>query len=467
MAMQTQRRCPSVYWFNPTCDRYAGLGLGYPPSARVWAVQEDLESLPMFLAEPGDVVLVRRCPSAGFQRRLQECGFAIPRFAIWEGDGPNSLARGDLIPCQLDRLCPWGWSPDSLALAESICRRTNGGEAERLGSRWNERIRQLYSKAWSVGFLRRFLQAHPEEATWLCDPGVIGHVCGDPAQVEEAVQGFRSHGLAGEMVVKAAFGAAGQNQVRLSPVGDPVWPGVRERRQVEKLLEEHGVVVVEPWLDKVMDLGVQLEIDASGVSRVLGTTRFLTNGKGQYIGSFVHQTVEGLGPEVRSLLCGDGQDSQRMARLTQKLAAMLGREAADFGFAGPLGVDALVYGGREGLRLKPVVEINPRHTMGHLVLRMSRQVSADHTALWLMLRVRDIEHSGYGGAMEFAEAMERRHPVEMTPSGDQVSRGMLFTTDPALVTSVVTAVVVGESLMSLKEQFREMGHGLSTWTACC
>jgi len=464
--MHSDKRGPRVYWFNPTCDRYAGLGLGYPPSARVRAVQEDLESLPMFLAEPDDVVLVRRCPSTGFLRRLQECGFSIPEFAIQEGEGPAALARGDLARRRLDRLCPWGWSPDSVALAAPLFRQLSGEGAQEPGSVWNERLRQLYSKAGSAGFLRRFLKAHPEEASWLCGPEVIGRPCGAMAQVEEAAREYRDQG-SGAVVVKAAFGAAGQNQVQLSSAEDPVRPGERQRRQVEKLLEEHGAVVVEPWLDKVMDLGVQLEVDAAGKSRVLGTTRFLTNRGGQYIGSFVHQTAEGLGPDARSFLCGDGRDPERMDRLAEKLAAMLGREVSDMGFAGPLGVDALVYRGYEGVRVKPVVEINPRYTMGHLVLEMSRQVSAAHTALWLVLRVRDIEQSGYAGPPAFAEDMEQRYPVEMGPGGDQVTQGILFTTDPARASSVVTLVAAGESLVSLKRQFCEIGRPLAAWTMCC
>jgi len=460
--MQADRRDPRVFWFNPACDRYAGLGLGHDPSARVRAVQAALESLPMFLAGDEDVVLVRRPPSPGFLRRLQECGFSIPEFTA-HGASPRALAAGDLGGRRLGGLCPWGWSPDSVALAEPLFEQVRGEERRGPNEVWNERIRQLYSKAWSAGFLRRFLEAHPEESSWLCDPEVIGCACDAMAPVEEAVTGYQARGF-GTVVVKAAFGAAAQNQVRLGPPNQVVWQDERQRRQVEKLLEEYGAVVVEPWLDKVVDLSVQLQIGAPGTLRVVGNSRFVTNARGQYIGSLVRPIEAGLGADTRRLLDGDGSDPQRLARLSGKLGAMLGDEAGDTGFAGPLGVDALVYESRLGLRLKPVVEINPRYTMGRLVLEMSPRVCSDHTAVWLVLRVRDIETAGYAGPAEFAEGMGHRHPVEMTPGDGQISRGVLFTTDPTQAESVVTLMAVGESLAALERQFRQLGRPLDAWT---
>ena len=49
---------PSVFWFNPACDRCAGLdGVQTPPK---WMAQvaEDLETVPALACAAGDVVLV-------------------------------------------------------------------------------------------------------------------------------------------------------------------------------------------------------------------------------------------------------------------------------------------------------------------------------------------------------------------------------------------------------------------------
>ena len=92
-------------------------------------------------------------------------------------------------------------------------------------------------------------------------------------------------------------------------------------------------------------------------------------------------------------------------------------------------------------------------TMGRVALQLARRVHAAGAALWLMLRVRDIEAAGFENADAFAREMRRRHPVEMTAEGDQMSRGVLFTTDPRRAKAFVTLLVAAESLEECKAWF--------------
>lgn len=62
-----------------------------------------------------------------------------------------------------------------------------------------------------------------------------------------------------------------------------------------------------------------------------------------------------------------------MQWLEDSFEPALGEWLARHHYTGPLGVDVLFYRDREGeLRVKPVVEINPRYTMGRVALELDR-----------------------------------------------------------------------------------------------
>ena len=105
--------------------------------------------------------------------------------------------------------------------------------------------------------------------------------------------------------------------------------------------------------------------------------------------------------------------------------------------------------------------------MGRVALQLARRVQAAGTALWLMLRVRDIEDAGFGNAEAFAREMRRRHPVEKTAEGDLMSRGVVFTTDPQRAKAFVTLLVAADSLAECKAWFEPLGGRLCEWTRRC
>ena len=460
---QSRGRPPSVFWFNPACDRCAGLdGVQTPPK---WMAQvaADLETVPALACAAGDVVLVGRRPRREHLSEMQAAGLEIPEFAPF--DGAVGLEGHPLAERRLGALRPWGVAPDSEQLLAPL-----KGSVAVPGQApvWSGALRRLYSKEWSAALLAEFLEGRRED--WLCGAGAVGQRCGSMGEVRQALALVRERGWS-RAVVKAPFGAAGGGQVRLATAG---MPGATEsplegakRGRVERLLAEQGAVVVEPLLEGVADLSAQYEVGADGKAVLLGITRFVTDGRGQYLGSFLHRKVDGLDEQVRRFLYGDGRDSRRLRRLYEELAVQMEPGLGAAGFSGPLGVDALVYRDRGGLRLKPVIEVNPRMTMGRVALQLARRVHAAGTALWLMLRVRDIEAAGFGDAEAFAREMRRRHPVEKTAEGDQISKGMLFTTDPQRAEAFLTLLVAAESLEECKAWFEPWGGRLSEWTRRC
>ena len=445
---RSRGRCPSVYWFDPSCESQV-IRPGFTPSQPVQQLTRDLALLPLFLCAPDDVVLVPQRPSLEFLRSLSRAGVAIPELVEHP---PGSPLSGELAQRKLHSLRPWGWSPQVERIAAPLHDQLSAPQV------WQAEWRPLYSKAWSAAALCDFLRLDDEE--WLADALVVGWACANMEEVGEQLARRAGEGW-DQVVVKGAFGAAGQSQVRL----DPAEPRADQLAQVARLLEMQGEVVVEPWLDKLVDLSAQLEIGAPGPARLLGWTRFFTDTRGQYRGSLVSQPLSGLDQELRRFLCGEGRDQRRLWRFFETLAEFLAGRLAASGYTGPVGVDALVFRQQGRLRLKPIVEINPRFTMGRVALGLARRVNASRTALWLILNRREVESAGLGNLASFAAHLEQRFPMEM--KGEHISRGVLFTTDPAQAQAFATLLLVGESLEECKAYFAGLPGKAGEWMKYC
>ena len=473
---RSRGRCPSVFWFNPACEsEVAARDNGtFTPSAPVQSLQKDLASLPIFLGVRDDAVLVPQRPTSSFLRQLQEAGFTLPEFV----EAAAGIEATDLVDRDVGRLCPWGRSPGAARYLQSLA----GNQPDGASELWLSRLRPIYSKAFGAAQLRRFLQSR-EPDDWLCDDAVVGVSCDSVAAVQARLDQLRARGWQ-RAVAKANFGASGRDQIQF---GDAP-PRPSQLGWLENVIQHQGTVVVEPWLDRLVDLSLLLDV-ADGRCRSLGWTRFITNQRGQYLGSFVQGRIDGLAPAVRRFLYGGGKEPKRLQHLADALVAQLERPLLDAGVVGPVGIDMIVYCDRAGagarelvggqghgdssdegdgqLRLKPIVEINPRYTMGHLAWRLARHVNAARTAVWLILRCADVEAAGFASPQAFATQVRERHPLRLTPNGEQISTGAIFTTDPSQAEMFLSLLVVDESLEGCKEMFAAWPGRIGQWRLLC
>jgi hypothetical protein len=112
------------------------------------------------------------------------------------------------------------------------------------------------------------------------------------------------------------------------------------------------------------------------------------------------------------------------------------------GFRGPAGIDAMVVKSPDGLRLLPVLEVNPRYTMGRAALQIHK--STGLRGGWFFLDDRAIERAGLEGRAQLIAA------VEGTP-------GVAFTTEPRTAERILTLMSVAKNVEAARQAWVGLG----------
>ncbi len=436
-------RTPTVFWFNPLTEGFLGRGAGFCPTSAQAGLVKDLENLPQFLSRRDDVVLVTRRPRVAFLSEIQRAGFALPEWV--ELSATRLPAEHPLRQRKLGGLRPWAWGPDSAALFAPLFDQLPEG-ARNLEACFNPRLAALYSKAWSAGFLKR-LWPSVEESPWLCGREEIGVVADSWPVVSAAVATIRSRGHH-RVVVKAAWGLAGQSALRL---WEPeILPA--QQKWIESVVAGGRTVVVEPWLERVVDFSVQLEMEPGGLRR-RGFTGLINDHRGQFQANWV-DADHGLRPPIRVLaaLKAAGAPGNWVASLYARISVFLEEELRALGFLGPLGVDAFLFRRADGrIGLKPIVEINPRYTMGRLTLELMSRVAPGIPGEFRLLNATHLRKLGRTSFAELGQMWTDRFPPKLTGSPvPRLSDGIVCLNDPTTASACLAVLAVGNAMDVLK-----------------
>jgi uncharacterized ferritin-like protein (DUF455 family) len=422
---QSKGRTPSVFVFNPFAEGHIAHGKRFTPVRHQTMLAGDLANLPQFLCRSDDIVLVAKRPSVEFLSAVKQAGFPLPEF-VEPKDGHIDPASS-LRQRKIGSLRPWAWGPDSLELLEPLFAKVTG-ESRTASQCFNERIARLYSKSWSADFLRTVLarsrrgdEAHrpqvesqslPAPAAaepWLCTEHEVGVTVDTLKGALEAIASIRHRGHH-RVVAKEAHGLAGHDAIRL-------WePEVLEaqRRWLENALQNNRQLVIEPWLERELDFSVQLEMGARSL-KLWGYTGLINDRKGQFQANWAAANYDRRIPaNVAALFRQPADISGHLQRLYSDILSLLESELQRAGFVGPVGIDAFVYRTPQGgCRLKPVVEINPRYTMGRLTLELMKHTCPGSCGLFRLVSLAQACAEGFSDFVGYARALNKQFPLRL------------------------------------------------------
>lgn len=337
-----------LYLFNPDHDEAIAYNKpNYIADKASQALSADLATLMAWLANDGDYVAVPDVAAAVQWAQQPAVAACLPRVQ-WVSSNPrdNSMATLPLTSHSL-RPQPWGWNKQIHHRLQRM------GCTSLPTERALQHLRQIAHRHTAAKLLAHLRQQLPE---------LVGeaHLCTTEHEVESAVS------VPHTTLLKLPWSGSGRGLRRgFGGLFRPLDGWVRHA------LAKQGGVMVEPFYDKVSDFAMEFYIDGERhKAHYIGISCFATTGVGGYAGNrlaadeVLLATVErglpsGLLSAVRDTIC-------------TYLPTLLGS------YTGPLGIDMMTIRlphTANQLHLHPCVEINVRHTMGHIACALAPRLA--------------------------------------------------------------------------------------------
>ncbi len=343
-----------IHIFNPEHDIALAANAKQftaPHAAR--QLRHDLGFLPMLWAEEGDVVLVDDVEVAA--EALRHLGLkGRGEFISHDGLAGNVFAQ---VSAAQVEICPWGWD---LALRQEL--KGRGVPVEVLPSNGSLNIiRQMSHRAWAAEHLLAPLRRIA---------GTVGEAR-EMRSTEEVERFILRHK---QLVLKAPWSSSGRG-VRYVAQANNLQAGVHHGVDghlagwIRNIVLRQGCVMAEPYYNKVMDFGMELESDGKGGMDYRGLSLFHSV-NGAYTGNLL------AAEEYKEDALAKYIDRGLLASVRERLMQLLGAELKGR-YAGQLGVDMMIVRDDEQrLWLHPCVELNLRSTMGHVAQAVSEHLPA-------------------------------------------------------------------------------------------
>jgi len=431
---QSRGRTPSIFWFNPEAELSAAVNAPAPFEKRLETLRQDLEFLPAYLARKGDILIVSRTPSPDFLHHLQNLHFTVPE--IIERDRDAKVLTAPPIDRKIGALKPWAWSPDSIRFFEEAAAKLT--RPIDLSALWSKERQKLYSKSWSAQWARELAELN-SKSDWLAPPEAYG--------VElNSIDGIESHrgrlqGLGyGDIVIKAPFGTAA-NGMRCVMEGETLSKSIRA--WIEDTMRQQGSVIVEPWLDRVFDYSIQCEAQPNEI-KPIAYTRLLNNARGQFRGIYLHRFDKNAPQEIIRFLMTPANGRPRLYDYVENaLLPSLRGALSNASFQGPLSIDAFVYRSPGGfLKLKPIVELNPRVTMGRVASEVGRRMSTASFGLFEIVSLSRLKRSNVSSFADYLDTLSDETP---RMEGDRIVCGSIAFGEPRFAESFLPMLHVRRS----------------------
>jgi uncharacterized ferritin-like protein (DUF455 family) len=339
-----------------------------------------------WVSKRGDLIY-QDYPSQQFQTTLSYIRGFNPE---WSKDEQHLRTR------KLSGLDSWGWSP-TLWKQVSTWKEQLISKAQPLPVM--DSMKHLFGKIWDVK-QRSGLWQHISSTSPIPLCPSIAYICYEWEYFQECAEIL--HQEYSYLIVKANWGSAGRHMIKIQK---DQW----HRQQIgwirKKLIQG---VILEPCWDRVADLSFQGSVDEQGI-HYLGTMIGLVDHRGAYQGTWLSPSKKVLPSIVNRQLSANGTKPSAMRKVAQKIIYYLGDLLQKEGYVGSFGVDALLTHQASiqnaeltslesndlshttinkinsvnvntkstinpistPLMLHPLVELNPRWTMGRVALQLN------------------------------------------------------------------------------------------------
>lgn len=367
-----------LYYFNPTSELAIANGMAsYQAPRPLQVLEQDLGVLPFVFASPHDGVVLDREVSPEF----------IDEIKGKLGVEASFVTRDEYIksPFVFHELCPWAWSPSLQLVLQDFLKHVCTSKC----CFSLEESRYMVSRERALELLK-YVQEK-------CDSTLILASKQNP-QVARTLEAALEMAGEGGLVFKAPWSASGRGVQILRQKA----LNSKNKEWLQGVLNTQGFVMVESLLNKVLDFSFHFRI-VDGKVEYVGRSYFQTNSKGKYLGSYIHGLPQSTSDEIMGFMRSD-----LLVKIETCLLNRLSNITWLKRYRGYIGIDALLYRDEyEQLGVHPVLEINPRYTMGLLTLALERYIHPSSQGEWRIEMHKNREELGV-----FAEEMQQRYPCK-------------------------------------------------------
>ena len=369
---RSRGRTPNVHFFNPNCEARTAAEENKQPymtNKPSRHLEQDLEALLFANAQPDDLVLMRVLPRKEHLARLKEAGLILPETALLQDDTCEQLTER-----KLGGFRPWAWCPESSQLFEKVADNPTSNTLHP----WRTPLPgKLYSKA---------LTSELTEQLAITD---------NPSRVFTNLEKARTHILAHQkkglpLLLKPLLSCAGKGHLK---VDSTTAPGTVEKWLQHQHLSQGGLVA-EPFYQRVLDFSALYDISQKGEVRFIAFTRLLTDDRGHYRGTRVAPKIGNLFPPDLTILFhqalirtdfGEYSGPSFYKKIVPtKLQTLLP------GYSGPVSIDAFFHQQDKDIKVRPVVEINVRCSMGRIAHNLRRQLTPNSAGELTIHRMKEL-----------------------------------------------------------------------------
>lgn len=227
-------------------------------------------------------------------------------------------------------------------------------------------------------------------------------------------------------IIKADFGMSGRE--RLIGRGDLI--DDKTVNWIERRLQRDRVLSFEPFVTSLDEVSTHWDIPADPSLEI--TFRGLTGVLCGHLGNVV-RTESGHFPRLREDIVNTGRSAAEEVRRC--------------GYSGPLGIDGMIYSGRDGLPVaRPIQDINARWTMGRVALKLHGRLRPAGDMHWLHVPTVQLCHR-LGISPEEQPRFHADHSLDVTDRWSSGSQSVV--TDDSPIGQIDSLVSDGRDSMRL------------------
>lgn len=376
----------NIYYFNPTCEYAIANGSeSWQPNRILQKMESDLATIPLFLAQKNDYVIVDKIPSSSFINSLMDIGFEVPQFMIKK----EAITNRSFTSLERNKLLPWGWSPAVHKFLTPLKATCSEEFKNSPVFNWLPEYRDLYSKKFALGILQTLIQKYPCEH--FIPETRLTEICTTQQEIEKLLVKW------GKLMIKAPWSSSGRGlqPITKTPVHPNVWG------KILAIIKDQSYAIVEPYLNKVLDLAFQFELKKEKVT-FLGFSYFSTDYKGQYNGNSLNGLRDNLEDEIVEFAQFIPE------KIIPPLIQILESTKLAKSYEGFFGVDTLIYRNKKNkLKINPCLEINVRQNMGLLALQFEKNIHSKKKGSYKTF------YKPGNTFYQFKKEMEKNNPLKM------------------------------------------------------